>query len=78
MYSKAQKIWCKKYRAETGFDPLMDEYEAGGETFDDARKRSVAWFDDWSSDVLIRITREPGRRVTTPNAQVQTGRRETD
>lgn len=56
-YDAAQKAWCKKYEYETGFEPLMCDYEAGNEKFHEAARKSIVWFEDWSSDALLKITR---------------------
>jgi hypothetical protein len=32
-YTKEQREWCVLYEARTGFDPMMDDFEAGNETF---------------------------------------------
>jgi len=53
----AQKKWCKTYQAATGFEPLMDDFEAGNETFLEAVQKSTVWFEDWANDALLKITR---------------------
>ena len=55
-YSAAQIAWCQKYYAETGFEPLMCDFEAGNETFYEAARKSVGWFEDWANDALRRVT----------------------
>jgi len=57
-YSAAQKKWCEMYERETGFEPLMCDYEAGNEEFRIAAKKSNRWFESWSSDALLHITQD--------------------
>jgi hypothetical protein len=57
-YTAAQRKWCEQYEADTGFDPhAMADYEAGVKTFVQAAQDSIHWFESWSSDVYLRITR---------------------
>jgi len=59
--TKEQRAWCKLYKEQTSFAPLMDDFLAGNETFVAAAKHSVRWFEDWSSDAYLNITRHiPG------------------
>lgn len=59
--NKAQKAWCTNYQNETGFDPLMDDFYAGNETFVQAAKKSVRWFESWASDAHLNIGKDiPG------------------
>lgn len=61
--TKTQKTWCKRYADETAFDPLMDDFLEGNETFLFAAKKSVRWFEDWASDSLLNISKNyPGER----------------
>jgi hypothetical protein len=53
LYSEEQKAWCVNYENRTTFEPLMDDYEAGNCTFQEAASRSVHWFESWSGDALI-------------------------
>jgi len=55
-YSAAQIAWCHKYYGETGFEPLMCDFEAGNETFYEAARKSVGWFEDWATEKLLRVT----------------------
>lgn len=52
-----QREWCKKYKEETTFDPLIDDFLAGEETFKEAAQKSVEWFEDWANDVTLAIGR---------------------
>ncbi len=57
-YTAKQRAWCEMYERETGFDPhAMGDFEAGIKTFVEAAKDSIRWFEDWASDVGLRITR---------------------
>ena len=61
LYSAEQKAWCQKYQAETTFEPLMCDYVAGQQTFYEAARFSVDWFESWSSDAHLKIgTAVPG------------------
>ena len=55
-YSAKQLRWCRMYEAETGWPALMHEFEAGNETFYDAARKSIGWFESWASDALLRVT----------------------
>ncbi len=59
-FTPEQKEWCDNYEARTGFEPLMDDYVAGNESFIAAAKRSVRWFEDHASDAMRRIGNIPG------------------
>lgn len=59
--SAKQKAWCKEYQSQTDFEPLMDDFIAGNETFVFAARKSVRWFEDWASDAHLNIGRSiPG------------------
>lgn len=55
--TRAQRAWCKKYRESTMFDPLIDDFLAGEETFEEAAQKSIAWFEDWANDATLAISR---------------------
>lgn len=55
-YTADQRRWCENYVVRTGFEPLMDDFESGDETFPQAAQKSVVWFEHWSSDALLFIT----------------------
>lgn len=62
--TREQKAWCKEYEAQTTFEPLMDDFLHGNETFVQAARKSNRWFDDWSSDAYLNISRNiPGADV---------------
>lgn len=54
LYTKIQRKWCENYQSVTGFEPLMDDYEAGNRTFQQAANLSVWWFEDWSNDAFLK------------------------
>jgi hypothetical protein len=56
-YTKVQQAWCENYEARTGFDPMMDDFEAGNETFHQAAQKSIRWFEDHAADALNAISR---------------------
>lgn len=61
LYTAEQKAWCVMYQAETTFEPLMCDYVAGHQTFYEAARISVDWFESWSTDAHLKIgTRVPG------------------
>ena len=53
--TKEQREWCKNYERHTTFEPLMDDFLYGNETFVEAAKKSNRWFEDWSSDALLSV-----------------------
>ena len=56
-----QRAWCKNYEKETTFEPLMDDFLYGNETFLHCARLSVRWFEDWSCDAHLNIGRDiPG------------------
>lgn len=55
-YTKDQREWCERYEARTGFDPMMDDYEAGNVTFYEAAQKSVSWFEDHAADAMNAIS----------------------
>jgi hypothetical protein len=59
-YTEEQKEWCKNYQDETRFEPLMDDFEAGKESFYKAATFSLTWFESWSSDALLRAYSKNG------------------
>lgn len=60
--TKEQRAWCKEYELTTTFEVLMDDFHAGNETFVEAAKKSVNWFESWSSDAFLTVsTHIPGQ-----------------
>ena len=55
-YTAKQKKWCKFYEETTGFEPLMSEFESGNESFEEAAKSSVSWFEDFAADAMCRLS----------------------
>lgn len=58
-YDERQRAWCVRYEGQTTFEPLMDDYEAGLETFVEAAAKSVSWFEGWFTDAFRGATSEP-------------------
>ena len=59
--TKEQRAWCKRYTDETTFEPMMDDFFEGNKTFVQAATNSNRWFEDWSNDAHLNITRDiPG------------------
>ncbi len=54
-----QRKWCRMYQETTTFEPLMDDFEAGEETFREAALKSILWFEHWSGDAIRDITNLP-------------------
>lgn len=57
--SPAQREWCKHYERETTFEPLMCDFKAGNESFEEAARKSLAWFESWASDAYLRASDRP-------------------
>ena len=53
--TKKQMRWCKEYEESTTFEPLMDDFLAGNETFKQAAKKSRDWFENWMNDAFRGI-----------------------
>lgn len=64
-FTKAQQAWCVEYEQWTGFEPLTGDYEAGHETFVEAAKKSVVWYEGHTQDMHLRISsmKIPGQRI---------------
>ena len=50
-----QRAWCKNYQEVTGFEPLMDDFLYGNESFVHAERNSVRWFEDWSNEAHLNV-----------------------
>lgn len=60
-YTPEQWEWCVKYENRTGFDPMMEDFEAGIKTFYEAAQHACAWYDDHTGDAHNAVTRNiPG------------------
>lgn len=55
--SKARKAWCAEYERATSWEPLMDDYLAGNESFMEAANHSIQWFRDWAQETSSTIER---------------------
>ena len=60
--SAKQRQWCKEYEYRTTFEPLMDDFLAGNESFYQAAKKSLNWFVNWSNEAFQGIPDIPGRK----------------
>jgi hypothetical protein len=61
LYTEAQRQWCLRYERETTFEPLMCDYEAGNQSFVEAARRSVEWFEGWANDAHLNAGKDiPG------------------
>lgn len=74
-YNAQQRDWCVAYEAETGFDPMMDDYEAGLQTFAEAAVSSLRWYEDHTTDAHLRISSKviPGVAYDAALAQKEGG-----
>jgi hypothetical protein len=57
--SKRRQKWCAEYEQVTTFEPLMDDFYEGNETFQEAAEHSVQWFADWVNEVGRAMPRIP-------------------
>ncbi len=52
-----QRAWMKLYEEETGIEPLYQEdIDSGEKTFVEAARLNCQWYEDHTSDVMLRIT----------------------
>lgn len=51
----SQRAWCMGYEKSTTFEPLMDDFLEGNETFEEAAKGSIEWFRDWANETARRM-----------------------
>ena len=61
--TREQRAWCKHYEQQTTFDPLMDDFFVGNESFIEAARNSVRWFEEWSNEAHCNIPDIPGDDV---------------
>ena len=60
----AQRAWCQNYFRETDFEAMMDNFLSGDETFQASARKSVRWFEQWSTDAHLNISRNiPGDEI---------------
>lgn len=57
--TKEQVEWCENYMRVTGFEPLMDDFKSGAETFEQAARKSVNWFESWANETMRNIDHYP-------------------
>ncbi len=55
-YTTEQREWCEMYERTTLFEPLMEDYDYGIESFYQAARKSVNWFEDWQNDAMLKIS----------------------
>lgn len=55
-YTQEQWDWCQKYESRTGFDPMMESFEAGDRSFYDAARSAVSWYEMHSIDAFLAIS----------------------
>lgn len=55
-YDDRQREWLNYYEHETGFEPMMGDYEVGNQTFVEAALVNIDWFESWSSDALSHVS----------------------
>lgn len=55
-FDEAQRAWCEHYERETDFEPQMDDYIAGNQTFVEAARAAVAWFELHTRDQFQRMS----------------------
>lgn len=55
IYTPEQRAWCEEYQRQTTFEALMDDFEAGNETFIVAAKKSTAWFLRWAVETHAAV-----------------------
>jgi hypothetical protein len=58
-YDEHQRAWCVYYERWTDFPPLMDDYEAGNESFVLAANKSVRWYESHTTDMYLRVSGNP-------------------
>ena len=50
--------WLRRYESQTTFEPMsMEEYLDGEMSFRDLVWENADWFEDWSTDVHLAITK---------------------
>jgi len=57
--SQRRAKWCSDYKKATSFEPLMDDFIAGNETFQQAAEASIEWFRDYFEESMRAIPRIP-------------------
>jgi hypothetical protein len=58
--AKVERDWLKGYKDATSFEAMhIDELKAGTMTFEEVVDSNTRWFEQWSSDALLAVTRLP-------------------
>ena len=56
---RANIEWLRRYESQTTFEPMdMEEYLDGDKSFRDLVWENATWFQDWSNDAHLAITRD--------------------
>lgn len=72
--TKRRIAWCVHYQRVTTFEPLMDDFMAGNESFVEAAQKSLQWFEDWSNDAYLSASESPIPGDDDDLPQLQTAR----
>ena len=57
--NKKQQGWCEAYEQATTFEPLMDDYLGGYESFEEAANSSIEWYRNYYEECMRAIPRIP-------------------
>ena len=57
LYTPEQRAWCEEYERETSFEPVMGDFEAGLQTFAEAKDWNLRWLVAWAKETAQRLTR---------------------
>jgi hypothetical protein len=58
--TRTQLAWIKSYKDLTTFEAMhIDEVRAGTMTFEELVDSNVKWFEDWSTDMHLKVTQLP-------------------
>lgn len=64
-FTSEQLHWCWWYEAETGFEPVMCDFVAGNQSFNDAKWWNIWWFEAWCKETQATVRHGPHPRQTT-------------
>lgn len=54
-----QRAWLILYEKSTTFEPMhQDELDSGAMTFNEVARANIEWFEQWSGDAFLEITRD--------------------
>lgn len=58
--TKKQREWLSNYEHETGFEAIAQEdIDSGERTFEEVARLNIRWFEDHSSDALLKVSNYP-------------------